>query len=226
MPRTCSSKSKRDWFRGGGRLLTGPDGTFQQFPAGQFQNQLTAATAGPVELLSIGAPFEPEGRITVQIQFASRTANRLHGKVRHFDEYAGRAVADFRSCSAHDAADRHWFFCIGNDAHVGLQFVFLVIDGFDFLAVLREPNNDAVPGQLVEVERVQRLSALHQHIISDVDDVVNRCDADCCQPIPHPPGTRTNFDAFDHTSDVPGAYILALDRHRSHIANRPAAFSW
>ena len=45
------------------------------------------------------------------------------------------------------------------------------------LAVVGEPHDDAAPGEAVEVERVQRLVALEQHVVGDVDDVADRAHA-------------------------------------------------
>ena len=40
--------------------------------------------------------------------------------------------------------------------------------------VVGEPHDDAAPGEAGEVERVQRLVALEQHVVGDVDDVADR----------------------------------------------------
>ena len=42
------------------------------------------------------------------------------------------------------------------------------------LAVVREPHHESPARQPVQVERVQRLAPLEQHVVGDVDDVRDR----------------------------------------------------
>ena len=56
----------------------------------------------------------------------------------------------------------------------GSKRVRLVIDGLEQLAGPRLADDDLRPGQLGEIERVQRLTAFHHHIVGDVHDVVDR----------------------------------------------------
>ena len=99
-----------------------------------------------------------------------------------------------------------------------------MIDRFDLLTVLRPSYDDAISGELVKIKCVQRLAAFHQNIVRDVDNVVDRGDADRCQSVLHPRGARTNFHAFNHASDVPRAHVVTLDRYRGCFADRSVAF--
>ena len=48
---------------------------------------------------------------------------------------------------------------------------------------MRLADDDLPAGELRQVEGVQRLAALHQHVVGDVDHVVDRRDADRRQPL-------------------------------------------
>jgi len=60
-------------------------------------------------------------------------------------------------------------------------------------------------GQLREVECVKGLRVLEQHIVGDVDDVVDGPHAAGAQASLEPIGTRADFHALDDSADVAGA---------------------
>ena len=58
---------------------------------------------------------------------------------------------------------------------------------------------------------VQRLAALHEHVVADVDDIVDGGQADCFEPASHPLGARADL----HTADHPGRYNAGTGRGQS-----------
>ena len=83
------------------------------------------------------------------------------------------------------------------------------------------------PFELAEIEGVQRLPALHQHVVADVDHVVDRRDADVVQSPDQPRRARPALHAAHHPSRIAQAQVRALDPHvrpaTSPAAHPPAA---
>ena len=77
-------------------LLPDVDHARGQLAAGQFQNQLAAAAAGPIDPCGIDAPLEAVRRIAVQVQLAGRVANRQRVELGRFDQQVGRARRKLR----------------------------------------------------------------------------------------------------------------------------------
>ena len=75
---------------------------------------------------------------------------------------------------------------VGDDAHPRLQGVGLVVDGLDGLAGRGTADDDLRPAELGVIEGVQRLAALHEHVVGDVHDVVDRRHAHGRQPVDEP----------------------------------------
>ena len=75
------------------------------------------------------------------------------------------------------------------------------------------------PAQPGEVERVQRLVALEQHVVGDVDHVADRPHARLHQPLRHPRGRRAHRDPGD-PAEVAGAPHRVLDHHRDVVLDR------
>ena len=61
---------------------------------------------------------------------------------------------------------------------------------------------------------MQRLTRFEHHIISDIDDVINRTQADRFEALLHPRGTRTNFDPSDDVSSVERTIFRCFDADR------------
>ena len=64
-----------------------------------------------------------------------------------------------------------------------------------FSPALRLADDDLPAGEPGQIEGVQRLAALHQHVVGDVDDVVDRADADRGQPLDQPRRAGPDLDA-------------------------------
>ena len=69
------------------------------------------------------------------------------------------------------------------------------------------------PGQFREVEGVQRLPALHQDVIGNVDDVVDRQQSDRLEAVRHPVGAGSDLRPADEPRGIAEAQVGALDVH-------------
>ena len=105
---------------------------------------------------------------------------------------------------------------IGDHAHVGGQDVFLVINRLKFFIRPGTSDHDLLPMQFRQIERMQRLTAFHQHVIGDVDNVIDRSDPDGFQSFDYPCRTGTNLHSSNDPRVVLRTEIRALDGDRGH----------
>src|SRR5262249_10899578 len=89
-------------------------------------------------------------------------------------------------------ADPNRTFLLGDYAIVRLERVSLSIEREKFLAAARKSHIDAAL-QFVDVKRMRRLAELQHYEIRDVDDVVNRANADALNFRAQPLGARPDF---------------------------------
>ena len=71
-----------------------------------------------------------------------------------------------------------------------------------------------------QVIGVHGLRVLEQHVVGDVDDVVDRPDAARAEPPLHPVRAWANLDSFDHRADEAAAELGVVDRHLDQILAR------
>ena len=78
------------------------------------------------------------------------------------------------------------------------------------------------PGEAIEVERVQRLVPLEQHVVGDVDDVADRAHPGLHEALLHPRRRRPDRHPGD-PREVPRAAVGRLDRRPLTSATRRVA---
>ena len=186
------------------RRHLGPDvdHALAQLAAGQFEDQLATTPAGPIDAFGIDPSLEPVGGIAVQVEASGGVSDGDGLELGRLDEDIGRSVGDFGRRAAHHAADGNRRLAVRDDAHPRLESIGLMVNRLDRLARLGLANDDLGALELGEVERVKWLATLHQDVVRDVDDVVDRRDTDRFQAPSHPLGTRTDLHAPDHASRV------------------------
>ena len=180
MPRIRSICASRSTIGGRAcRRTADVDHARGQFAAGQFENQLARPAAGPIDRFGIDAALEAVRRIAVQVELARRVADRDRVELGRFDQDIRRSRPNFRIGAAHHAAQAHRARPIGNDAHARFKLVGLVVDGHEIARAGRASRTTiSRPSSFGQVKRVQRLAALHQHVIGHIDHVVDRRNAD------------------------------------------------
>ncbi len=82
-----------------------------------------------------------------------------------------------------------------------------MVDGDELLALGRAADDDAALGQAPVVEGVERLAALHHHVVRHVDEVVDGPHADRFEPRGQPRGARPHPDAADDPGGVERAEV-------------------
>ena len=218
---SCDSR-KHDRCRGSG-VAADIDDSRCQLATRQLQNQLAGAATCPINPFRIDAPFEAIRRIAVQIQSPSRRADRQRIEFGRFDEQLGGRWRNFRIGAPHHAAERHGPATIGDHAHAGFEFIGLVVDRLERLARPGLADDDLAAVKLRQIESVQRLAALHEHVVGDVHDVVDRGDAERRQPRDEPRRAGADLDAANHPGRIPRAELGAFERHARQIARRDFA---
>ena len=81
------------------------------------------------------------------------------------------------------------------------------------LATLGEAHDDLGPADFCKIERMKRLAQFKEHVIGDIDDVVDGANADGFEALAQPSGRRTDFHAADEPGGVMGAKIRRIDAH-------------
>ena len=171
----------------------------------------------------IEAALEAIGRIAVQVQPPGGVADRKRIELGRFDQHVAWCAAE-TSVSAPPitppmATGR---LGVGDHAHARPKSIGLMVDGLErFAAAAAARTTISPPVELGQIEGVQRLAALHQHVVGDVDDVVDRRDADRRQP--RGPATRARPDLARRESPGPCSAGRARgSRARPAPARRPA----
>ena len=157
----------------------------------------------------------------MQTQSAGRRSNRQRAEIGSLDQDVGRLGSHFGGFTAHDAPQRYRPRLVGDHAHAWLQHVSAMVDGRERFVWLRVADDDAATLESREIEGVQRLTAFHQHVVRDVDNVADHRDPQRLQAALHPRRTGGHLDAADHARNVTRAEFRALDldprqRRRRH----------
>ena len=116
----------------------------------------------------IHAAFEAVGRIGIQAETA-RFANDDFGcKECAFKEDVGSRLVHRAVGPAHHAGQRDRALAVGDHQHVVLQINGLLVQQFQALALAGKTHVD-IAVQLVQIESMQRLPQLKQHVVGHID---------------------------------------------------------
>ena len=163
----------------------------------------------------VGAPLEPRRRLRLEPELLARAAHALRIEERAF-EHDGLGARRSLPTRRRPSRRRRPAPCrasamtsiSGSSARSTPSSVVMRSPG------RRTANPDFPAGELLEVERVHRLSELEQHVVGDVDDVVDRAHAGGLQPRRQPGRRGPDGDVGDGRR-VARAQIrrFELDRH-------------
>ncbi len=128
-------------------------------------------------------------------------------------EHDGRgARIHFAVPAAHDAGQRLRPIAVRDDEHVSRERPRLLVERRQRLAGTRGADAERRTRQGGEIERVQRMPQLEQHVVGDVDDVADRADAGCGEPFGKPGGRWTDAHVGNRGA-IAGAPCGVLDGH-------------
>ncbi len=122
-------------------------------------------------------------------------------------------IRDFGVQPAHDARDADAAFVVRNQQHVRRDGAILLVQRGDDLVFVGIPNDDVAAGDAGEVKRVHRVTVFHQHIVRNVDNVVDRAQADALEFLLHPGGRGFDDDVLDDARGVARAKVVVFNRN-------------
>ena len=193
---------------------------------GVFVDRAAACRAGP-DLLekrdgaldalerahsTIGASFEARRRLGLQPQLLARPADASGIEKCALEHDDFRRVADLGTASAHDARHRVRLFGIRDDQHLRIERAIEAIERPEAFSRGGAADTNFVPCELVEIERVHRLAELEQHVVGDVDDVVDRANAGGLQPR-RQPGRRRRDGDVGHGRGIARTQVRRIQLH-------------
>ena len=88
-----------------------------------------------------------------------------------------------------------------------------MVNGGKLLLGQRLADDDFRPLEPAQIEHVQRLAALHHHVVADIHHVVDHRHPDAVQATGQPSRTRTDLHAPNHAGRVTRAEVGTSDRH-------------
>ncbi len=112
---------------------------------------------------------------------------------------------------SHDPRDGHRPFPVVDHQHLPVKRTFDTVERLHAGAFPCAPDHDPPPAQAVEIERVERVPRFEQHVVGDIDDIVERSHPRRFQPPPHPLRGFPHRDPVEHKADVPRTEIGVTD---------------
>ena len=160
----------------------------------------------------IDAALEAIARVGVDAELAAglRDVERL--PQRRLDQHVGGGLVAARGLAAHDAGERFDAVVVGDHAHGVVERVGLAVERQQ---LSRRPARGArrdCPCTFVGVEHMQRPAAVEGDVVGDVDQRVDRAQADGRQPLLQPLRRRAVLDA---------AHEAQRERRAERMASAP-----
>ena len=126
----------------------------------------------------ITATLVTEGCVGLELMSAAGFADGYGVEICRLQEDVLGILRHTALESSENAGDTHCFFFVGNHEVACVYRTLYAIEGYEFIALVRITNVDLVTFDLVGIEGMERLSALVQDEVRDIDDVVNRAKSD------------------------------------------------
>ena len=151
----------------------------------------------------------------MEVQGSRGGANRSRQEIGRFDQEFRGGGRDLGVRAAHHTAHGDRPLGIRDHADAGLQRIGLVIDREERFVGPRLADHDPALAEPRQIEGMQRLAAFQQHVVRNVDHVVDHRDPDRAEAFGEPLGTGPDPAATNHARDVAGAKRRRLDGDRS-----------
>ena len=184
-------------------MRIGIDDAGDDLATGQLHDQISGPLRSVVQHVDIGPALEPIRSIGRKAHQLRRSADRGRCKVGRLDQDIGRALTDLGVLATHDACNAERLRAIGDEQRVGRECSLLAIQRY---VLGREstggPDLDEAALHRREVKGMQRMSALHQHEVRHIDDIIARSKPDRLQTSLQPLGRRPDRDATNQLRDV------------------------
>ena len=181
-------------------------------PAGHLGDQQGCPFEGVDGHLGVGALLEDAGGLGAQSVAGAAAADMAGVEVGGFQEDGGGLLADAGMLAAEHAGHAEGLAVAVADHEVlGVEMAFHPVERDEGCALGQGLHADASPANPVEVEGVQGLSQLVQHVVGDIHHVVDGTLPDGGQGTAQPLGRRAYVDPVDGKPGVAGAGPRILD---------------
>ncbi len=164
--------------------------------AAHLHDHLRGKIDAGTDRLRVDATLEAEARVGMDAVAAAGPGGADRIEIGGFDEDVHRRLGAAGLLAAHDAAEAEHAAVIGNDAGFAVDLIFSAVEREEALARLAEAGLDGAMN-LVRVVDVKRAAAVVGNVVGDVDQRVDRAQADRAQALLHPCGRRAVLDAAD-----------------------------
>src|SRR5690606_21922606 len=181
--------------------------------AGVGEDEVDEAVQGLVEGVRIDVAFVAVGGVGGDAELARGAADAAAFEDGDFEDEVGGVGGDAGVLAADDAGDDERFFGVGDDEVLRGERALLAVEGEEFFAVAGGAHDDLVAGEFFGIEGVHGLAVFEHHVVADIDDVVDRAQADGGQALADPVGRRADFDAGDDGGGVERAGLGGFDTH-------------
>ena len=201
-----------------------------RFAAAQVQDQAGGQLQPRRDRDRIDAAREPILGVGMDAERAARLGDDQRVEPGAFQEDVGGVVVAAGAFAAHDPAQADGALApgVGDDAVGGGDRIGLAVQGDQMLSLARRGRNltgahhDLGPRQLGQVIDVQRPGAVVGDQIGDIDQAVDRAQADGGQAFLQPGGRRAVLDAPDHPTGEDRAHLGRVQPHADRRREAPA----
>ena len=146
-------------------------------PGADQRDQLEGPRERGGRRVVVGAALEAVRRLRGQPETARRAPHLGGREMRALDGDGRRGARDLGVAAAHDAAEALRARRVGDDEHVRRRRPCHAVERPDRLARRGPAGAQLALGQPRQIVGVDRVAGLEQHVVGDVDDVVDAADA-------------------------------------------------
>ena len=136
-------------------------------------NQQRRALEHIDRVVRIASALVAERSIRLQLVSAAGLADRHGVEISALKEHVLRTFRHTALQSSEHTGDTHRLLLVGDHQVAGIHLALNTIEGYEFLALLGVTHVDLIALDLVRVKSMQRLTALVQHEVRYIDDIVD-----------------------------------------------------
>ena len=163
--------------------------------------------------IRVDATLETETGIGAQAMTTCALANPCRVEISALQNHVACGFVGATTLAAKDTSDTHRLLGIADAKVVESELMVFAIESCEVCALRLSAHNNLVALYHVSIETMHRLTIRHHHIVGDVDDVVDRTNADDVELILKPLWTFLNFAVGDRDACIALASLCVLNLH-------------
>ena len=95
------------------------------------------------------------------------------------------------------------------------------IDSFKFFTMQSSSYNYLFSNEKVEIKSMQRLPKIHQYVVGEIHNQIDRSQSNCQQTLLKPRWTDDRFQSHGDPDGISTTPIFVIDHHGSHLIKAP-----